>query len=447
MVKLLLLATTPLLLSAQIASDSQSKEESKEYEGPSVLSRGGPASSLNDVPNISFRPYLGLTATYETGFTGVVRNSAGQVQNIDSYGVQANGGVYGLHHFKRGILGIDYDAHVQHYFHNSFGDGIDQMLTLSFTHHLSKRVALKLSEVAGTYTRNYAYTSGSGLIDPQSLIVPTADLFDNRVYFGETVGALVYRVSPRLSINLEGAGYLVRRRSSSLYGVTGYAANVDAAYRLSRFLTLSPTYQFQHFEFTRAFGASDVHMAGAALAARLNRSLEMAVEAGGARVETLYQATVAIDPVIAAITGQSQGIQATYSVRYVPTGRFRLTKQMQKATATVGYSQGVTPGNGVYLTSREESATGSLSLKGTRHWYFTASGGYYRLSALAQSLGVYEGSGGGIGITRDIARNVQWSFRVDARHYTTNHQDFHRTDLNASMGFYWSPGEVPLTLW
>ena len=68
------------------------------------------------------------------------------------------------------------------------------------------------------------------------------------------------------------------------------------------------------------------------MSARLSRTIELAAAAGASRVETLFLGAVAIDPAIAAITGQTSGIKAFYSVQYIPTGRIRLTKQWRRAT-------------------------------------------------------------------------------------------------------------------
>lgn len=442
MVKFLLLFTIPLILSAQ-----SSEPETKDYEGPSILSRGGPASSVNRTPDISFRPYIGVSALYDTGFAGVVVRPDGTTESTDSIGLEGSAGIYGSHHFKRAVIGLNYRGDYQHFVHNSYGDTIDQMLTLQYDRQLTKRLSIGFTEAAGTYTRNYQFSSASGLIDPQALILPTNDLFDNRVIYGETAGGLVYRASPRLSFRFGGSGFLVRRRSSSLFGVTGYGADGDAVYRLTRFVSISALYSFQHFEFTRAFGASDIHTAGIGLAARLSRTVELSLQGGGSRVETLFLVAVPIDPVIAAITGQTTGIQAIHNRRYVPTGRIRLTKQMQQATAQLSYWREITPGNGVYLTSRNEGATAAFSYTGQRHWSFTASAGYFKMSALAQAVGTFTNYDVGMGVTRDLGHGLQWSFRGDDSRLATHYKSYNRNSARVSMGFYWSPGEVPLSLW
>jgi hypothetical protein len=437
MFKFVLLLAAPLVVSAQLA----------DYAGPSILSRGSPASSMGSSPNIAFRPYIGLAGTYDTDFTGVVRNSAGQLQSIDSLGVQASAGIYGLHRFRHSAIGLNYNGDYRHFPHNPYGDTINQVLMLDFEHEITKRLSFELIEAAGTYTRNYTYPTAAGLVDPYALVLPGNDLFDNRVVYGQTAGNIVYRVSPRLSFRATASGYLVRRRSSSLYGLTGYLAAADAAYRLTRYVTVALFYEFQHFEFTRSFGASDIHMGGLSLATRLSRTLELGIQAGAARVETLFQAAVPVDPAVAAITGQNTAIQAIYNVHYIPSGRIRLTKQMHRATAELSYGRDISAGNGVYLTSSSETAQASISYHGQRHWAFNGSMGYNRLVALSQSLGKYNAYQIGLGVSRDLGHGLQWSLRADGRRYLIDKANFNRSSSTINMGFYWSPGEVPLSLW
>ena len=436
-----------LRLTLFLATSALLRGQTPDYGGPSILSRGGPASSTGEAANISFRPFLGVTAIYDTGLTAVTTNSSGDLQRVGTLGIQGSAGIYGYHNFRHSVLGLDYRGDYQHYPRYSFADGTNQMLTLGFSHKLSRRLTLNFNEAGGTYTRNYFFTGASGVIDPLALNLPANDLFDNRVIYGQTSGGLTYQLSARLSFNITGAGYLVRRRSSSLYGVSGYTSGADFAYRVTRFVTVGMDYNFNHFDFTKAFGASDIHSGGGFISARLSRSIELSVSAGAARAETLFLGAVAIDPAIAAITGQSSGIKAFYNVQYIPTGRVRLTRQWQRANLEFHASQDVTPGNGVYLTSRGLDVGGAFSYSGLRHWNIGANVSYARLGALAQNVGTYDGYQAGLGVTRDLSHGLQMILRMDERRFATNYAGLNRTASQVSLGFAWSPGDVPLKLW
>jgi hypothetical protein len=419
----------------------------QEYGGPSVLSRGLPSSVLGGGKDITFRPFFGILGVYESGLTGVLTDAVGRLQNGSAFGVELNFGVYGRHNFRHTVVGLTYTGSIQHFPSYSYYDGVNQTLSLNITHQLSRRVAVSLVENAGTYSRNYFFTDAGGLIDPTLLNLPRNGIFDNRVIYGLTLGSLAYRVSPRLSFNINSSGYLMRRRSTALLGVTGYTAGMDGVYRLTRFLTLGMAYNFNHMEYTRAFGSSNIHSGGLLLSARLSRSLEFSIEGGASRVETLYVASVPVDPVVAALTGQTASFRARYSTQYVPTGYARLTRSWQFSNLGLGYSRQITPGDGVYLTSTADSALLSYTYTGLRHWNVGANFGYSRISALAQQIGAYRGYQVGVGVTRDLRYGLHFVARGDVMRYLTGFSGFRRFTTQASVGLSWSPGELPLALW
>src|SRR4029077_16138202 len=189
-----------------------------------------------------------------------------------------------------------------------------------FHRQSSRRIGFTLREAAGLYSRSMYVGEPveAALIDPNFANVPRNDLFDNRTQYLNTMADVTFNKSARLSFDFGGDAYIVRRRSSALYGVTGSSARADVAHRTSRFATSGLAYQFTHFEFTKGFGASDLHILLLTQSFRLGRSWELAIKAGGARVETLGLSQVAVVPVIAAITGQPTGVAAIYRKNWVP---------------------------------------------------------------------------------------------------------------------------------
>src|SRR5204863_5375798 len=151
-------------------------------------------------------------------------------------------------------------------------------------------------------------------------------LFDGRTLFLDTMADVTYQKTARLSFNFGGDGFLTRRRSSALYGVTGYRARGDMAYRTTRHATSGIAYDFTHFEFTKGFGGSDIHTLQLVQSFRIGRYWELAMKAGGSRVETLGLAQVTFDPVIAAITGRSTGVEVAYRITWAPSVDVRLTR-------------------------------------------------------------------------------------------------------------------------
>jgi len=319
-------------------------------------------------------------------------------------------------------------------------------LSLILTHRPSKRWIFTLRNQAGTYSQNYFLTS-LGFLSPSYLQLPQNDIYDNRVIFLSTSADVTYRMTARLSFNFGGEGDLIRRRSTALYGVTSATARADMQYRIRRHTTLGADYRFMRFDFTQGFGNSNIHSVGLTYATQFTRHLELSARIGGARVESLSLAVVPIDPAIAALIGQSFGIQTAHRVNYIPDVTARLTESFRRSQFYLDYSNSVTPGNGVYLTSRVQSAGAGYHYTGIRYWNFGVDGSYNRMSALVQTLGNFATYGGGVGVTRELRKGFHVVMRMDVRHYAVAGNYFIHNEYRAMLGFTFSPGDVPLALW
>jgi len=108
----------------------------------------------------------------------------------------------------------------------------------------------------------------------------------------------------------------------------------------------------------------------------------------------------------------------------------------------------VIPGNGIYLTSRNNTGSGSYSYTGIRHWNFGVNGTYGKMTTLVQDIGAYTAYGGGGGVTRDLGRGLHAVLRLDVRHYDiASGALFTNTERRVSLGINFSPGDLPLVLW
>jgi len=417
-----------------------------EYGGPAVLTRGA-AASLRVPENIRLRPYLSVGAAYDSGITPVSVSSTGEVRSVASTGIEGEIGVLGYQRWKKSSLGLDYRGNYRHYFKDTYLNGSNQLLGLVYTKQPTRRVEFSLRESAGLISSGLYNSQVAGLIDPNFSNVPNNEIFDNRTLYLDTMGDLTYHKSARLSFNMGGDGFLARRRSSSLYGVTGYRARGDVAYRTSRFATTGVAYNFTHYDFTKGFGASDIHTVQFAQSFRMGRSWELGLKVGGSRVETLGLLSVTVDPVITAITGQTQTLEAIYRIIWVPSIEGTLTRSFRRASLTFSYARGVTPGNGVYLTSRTETADAGFSYTGIRKWNLGVSGGYTNYGSLSRQLGNYSGYTVGGGATYNLTTILHIIARYDYRHQELGQNSFQRESYRGYIGFAFSPGDLPLSLW
>ena len=426
--------------------DSSQTTPSDEYSGPAILSRGEtPAAQI--VAPIAFRPYIGIAGIYDAGLIPVSVTSTGTIPGEDLYGLELNLGAYTYHVWKHTTLAVDYRGDFRQY-SDSFWDGTDQFLSLILTHKPTKRLTFTVREQGGLYTNNYFLASALPTADPNYLLLPANDIYDDRVIFAGVSGDLTYNLTRRLSVNIGGEGSLVRRQSTALYGMTGAVARADLEYRVSRHSTLGVDYRYTYFDYTRGFGNSGIHSIGLNYSTALSPHLQLSARVGGARVESVSLTSVTLDPAIAALLGETVAIQTAYLLNYVPDVQIRLADTFRRSQLTLAYTNQVIPGNGIYLTSRDNSYSGSYSYTGVRHWNFGMNGTYGRMTTLVQDIGAYTAYGGGVGITRDLGKGLHAVARLDVRHYEiASGALFTNTERRASLGITFSPGDLPLVLW
>jgi hypothetical protein len=437
----------PVVIQNPAPAQEEQPAPEPQYGGPAILSRGGTSTLRVPTESIRIRPFAAVNGNYDTGITPVTVSSQGKIPNDNSMGVEVEAGVYGYHRWKTATLGIDYRGSYRDYTKNTSYNGTDQSLSLIYTKQATRRISYTLREASGLFSRNFYNVGPYNLVDATFSNTPTNDIFDGRTLYFSTMGDVTYQATARLSFNFGGDGFLVRRRSSSLYGLTGYRARGDMAYRTSRFATSGLAYDFTHFEYTKGFGGSDIHTLSLTQAFRMGRYWELSLRAGGSRVETLGLIQVVIDPVIAAIIGTTQGIAVIYRVNWVPAATALLTRKFHYTTLTFNYSRGVSPGNGLYLTTRQESVFGNLSYTGIRKANIGISAGHVSYGSLTQTVGNFSAVTAGAGLTYQISGPLHFLTRYDYRRYDIASTVFQRPSYRATIGIGFSPKDVPLSLW
>jgi hypothetical protein len=239
---------------------------------------------------------------------------------------------------------------------------------------------------------------------------------------------------------------VVRRRSLALAGLNGYSAHANVAYRLSRRQTLSANYEYSYFDFQRQFGNAKLQSGTLGYSIGLSRKWDFSTQLGGTRVATSGLTQVAIDPAIAAIVGQNVAIVTFSRVLYVPFGEARLIRRFDRSSLTIAYTMGVTPGNGVYLTSRQNVGSAGYSYTGYRRLTAGVNASYGTMTAIGQTLGQLTNFQAGMGATYKLGRATHLEVRYDYRHYTTQNSFYMKDSNRVMIGLAFSPGETPLAI-
>ena len=420
-----------------------------QYAGPAILLRGEAPAAMA-TPEISFRPFLELTGTYNTGLASPGVTDTGELANARSWGTELAWGVSGTHSWRHTKLGLDYRGSLDHYIEQTRYDGINESLLLGITQQFTRHVLFTLRESGGIFNRDFGLVGLSQTVpfDPSASYVPTTDFFNNRTLYTTTQADLTFQKSVRLSFDIGGNGSIVSRRSGALYGVVGAGAHGDVQYRLTRTTTVGADYQYLHLDFTRVFGGTDIHGVSFSYAVALSRTLEFSGYAGAMRVESKFLQTAPVDPVIAALLGITQAIQVSHHIDYVPNASGRLTKTYKNGVAYVSGGHTVTPGNGLFLTSYATTVFGGYTYTGLRRWSFSAGAGYSRMKSAGNVDGVYGGKTASMSVSRQIGRYTHVILNYSLRQYDSpDFSKYNRLIHTASVGIGFTPGDVPLRIW
>ncbi|MCX6632600.1 MAG: hypothetical protein NTW28_33770, partial [Candidatus Solibacter sp.] len=391
-----------------------------QYGGPAILARGQAPAAMA-ASQIDFRPYATVSGIYDSGLNGVSVDANGAPVNDASPGVSAGVGVSGLHSWKHTKIGLYYSGSFSHY-SKSFYDGVTaQNLQLSITHQLSRHTVLSFNNNAALYGSNRTAPSLPQTVefDPTTTYVPTNDFFDNRTLSFSSQGSIAVQRSTRTSVSVGGDGFLVRRRSTALFGVTGAGAHGDIQYRTSRRATVGAMYSFMHYTFKGIYSGTDSHTAAATYSLALSRSTQLSGIGGITRYENVFVQTVAIDPAIAALIGISSAQRVSYEAKIIPNLAFRLSKVVPSGTVFLFASHGLSPGNGLFLTSTSTIAGAGYNYSGARHWAVSTGASYNRSLSVGNVLGEYSSYAANLSVSRQVARATHLVASFNARKYAS----------------------------
>jgi hypothetical protein len=157
---------------------------------------------------------------------------------------------------------------------------------------------------------------------------------------------------------------------------------------------------------------------------------------------------VPIDPAIAALIGTPEGTVVLDRIEHGVSANGRLSRTFSKGVAYVSGGRGVTPGNGLFLTSVTETAMAGYNYTGLRQWSLGVSAAYTRADSIGNVSGTYGGISGTVSASRQIMRNVHAIASFSVRQYTSpDFSLYNRIIYNVRVGVGYSPGDVPLRIW
>ena len=414
------------------------------YLGPGILTRGAGDIGTRAGQDVDLRFFVNATGIYDNGLQPFAVDGKGQLVTVNGlWGTEVAFGAYGVHNFRHAKLGLDYKGTYRHYTEQSFYDGTDHELALGYSYQKSRRLVFDLRQVAGLVSQGTSFAGALPTV-PGAVVTPSSLLFDNRASFLQSTMDMSYAQSEHTVFTVGGDGFGIWRKAPGLVGVEGYSLHGEIKHRLSLRTTVGAAYQYTHYDFPKAFGQSDIHSVNAIFVTQLSRSWTASVKGGVYQAEVEGLQTVAVDPVVAALLGVTSTVETFYRKSLFPQWDVSVDRRFQRADLSFQYTSGVTGGNGVYLTSRTESAGANFSYTATRKWSFSASAGYARLDGIGQNLAPFSQFIGGAGATYSITSPIHVFARYDARHQAITDGGYLQTSYRASIGISFSPGDIPL---
>ncbi len=442
--------------SAVVAQSDQpaDQKDQEEYEGPSILTRDKSSIGERGGKLIDFRYYVDIQGVYDSGFAPFVSPTTGSVENTAGPGTSIGWGVIGTRLWKRDRLSLEYHGDYTDY--ANYTSGQDEFLNLHYSRILKRRLTLDVRENAGTSYQANGYYRFAPLTSADEIAVPVNDLFDIRTNFLDTRADITWQKTLRLSFSAGGTGFIIRRDQYQIPGTNGYDAHGSVAYRVKRTQTVSVNYSHDWFTFQREYGHSQFDSVQLGYNIDFGHHWAFQAGVGGSIVRVLGLESIPVDPVVTAILGITSVTVVSNQTFHAPKLTGALIKKFERSTVSLNYIQDISPGNGVYLTSRSTAGAASYSYLGISKMSIGANAIYSSLSSFGQqNLGQYHNIGVGLGMTYRVARDMHLTLRYDYRHYNINGSGATPTlgaissldEHRISVGFGYSPGDRPLAIW
>ena len=419
------------------------------YQGPGILSRGvGDVGTRGGRP-VDLRVYGGVSGIYDSSLQPFTTDANGNLVRVtDLYGIELGFGAYGRRNFRRGQLGLDYRGSYRRYSTSSSLDGSDHALTLGYTYQSSRRVLLDLRESVGTLALGNSPIAAAATGDPNSALNPTSLFLDTRTNYLQSTAAMTWLQSATTSYSFSGDGFLQDRSGLGVTNSSGYDLSGGVVRRVSKTVSIGGNYAHTHFEFPGFQSFSNSNAGHATFSALFARYWTFSLQAGVVVVEVENQVGIALDPFWAALLHQKTLAGIAYFKNTFPSGAAGLKRQFQRGDISFNYVREVAAGNGTFNTSRRESIAASASYNGIRKVSLNFGGGYDTLVALGQGIGKYADYSVSGGMTYNLAKTAYLTMRYDLRDQRIDVFDgYQHRGSRATVGVFFSPGRLPLSLW
>lgn len=436
----------------QVTGDAYSLEQ--QYNGPAVLSRSYTLTRPMVPKQVRWNWTVSAGETYTSGLVTSVTapvstgaTPAGTVPNSASFGTTATFALHGRHLWKRDQIGVNYTGGYNQYASVSSYNGTNQTLNVDYSHAFSRHLQLNLVESASSISQNGTLSNplaepGVSVANINLAVSPSVEPLDQTTRQTTTQISLTWQKSARLSFDYSAGVFFVERTGQLLAGDSGYQAQTDVNYRLTRKTTIGAYYSYVTYVFSHHLSDSATDTAGLIYSYALGKSMQLRTRAGVSRIENNGLTEIAVSPSIAALVGQSYGIVDSYRLTYTSDISAQFIKDFgERRTGSLSYAHGVSPGNGTILTSTQQVISANYSMMFLRHYTISFALGQTELEATLGVIGKTVSDYASLSFSRLLPRNVAANVVFSYRTYSETGLASVQPQYVISSGVSWGPGE------
>jgi hypothetical protein len=271
---------------------------------------------------------------------------------------------------------------------------------------------------------------------------PSIQLLNNTVHQSNTQAGVTFRQTARLSFDGTASYFIVGQTQPGLTGMRGKQAGGDLNYRWTSRTTIGAYYSFTDYNYSHDISHATSNGAGLIYSYAINRHMQLRSRVGISQIKSRAYETIALPPELAAILGRSVSLVNASSNFSTTDVSVQLIRDFGRSrSASLAFARGESPGNGLLLTSVEETATAGYSSSFFRRRVPVNVGvAYSSLNATLQAnLGNLKSETVYFSTSRRLSQRISSTFSANYGRYTVSGSSLTQSFLTLSIGLAWSP--------